>query len=142
MLLTRKLNKLSKFKMAASITWRNRLKNHKIFADLALSNKDIRVDSECLNLIAVKDGEIYVWDPNTMSVMTTNLKNLIKKTERDDVSRVEYQVKLKPRVCDFANNLPDVNTHLIDKVLEELILLLMATMLCRQCSACQNAVKN
>ena len=78
--------------MAASIAWRNRLKKHKIFDDLAKTNKDIGVSSACRNLIAIKDGEIFVWDPNSASVMTTNLKNLIRSSDTEDRSRASYQV--------------------------------------------------
>lgn len=76
-------------KMAASTAWRNRLKNHKIFEILAETNEKHDKSKYCHNRIAINDGEIYVWNPSSVSVFTTNLKDFVLE---DDGNRGNYQV--------------------------------------------------
>ena len=90
-ILSRETLSCKQFKMATSIAWRNRLKNHKIF-DFDESQKDTNSRNECKNIITIKDGEIFVWDSFNVSVRTTNLKSLIRKNESESESSVGYQV--------------------------------------------------
>ena len=79
--------------MAASMAWRNRLKNHSIFANLAINKAKIAKNTESRNLTVIKDGEIYVWDSLKTCVLTTNLKNLVRKNDSENESRLPYQVE-------------------------------------------------
>ena len=77
--------------MAASSGWRFRLNQHKIFDILVEHKEDITSGTDSKDLLAVKDGDLFVWSSYNQSLLTTNLKNLV--TGSDDVNeRKPYQV--------------------------------------------------
>ena len=72
------------FKMAAPMShgiWRKKLNEHHLFDSLRENKEKQRPPKECRKLLAIKDGEIFVWDAYRTCLLTTNLKSLAQKQE-------------------------------------------------------------
>ena len=76
--------------MAAPGAWRKVLNDQLIFKILrqSLDKRKATVDSS--SLIAIKDGELYVWDNVKAHLLTTNLKNLVQQNERSGCYQVRF----------------------------------------------------
>ncbi|CAH1800974.1 unnamed protein product [Owenia fusiformis] len=63
-------------------TWRNFLNEHPIFDEIRQANANQRVPTESLDILAVEDGEVFVWNASTANILTANLKNFVQKNDR------------------------------------------------------------
>ncbi len=61
--------------------WRKKLNEHHLFESLRENKEKQRPPKECKKLLAIKDGEIFVWDAYRTCLLTTNLKSLAQKQE-------------------------------------------------------------
>ncbi len=75
-------------KMAASSgSWRKHLNKHPIFDVLRANRDDLKKATDSKELLVIKDGELYLWNPYNACILTTNLKPMVQKTEK-----LTYQV--------------------------------------------------
>ena len=76
--------------MAASSAWRTVLNKHQIFDELRKYKDDQKLLIDSTNILAIQDGEIFVWDSYNSHLLTTNLKNLVQRDEKSPVFQVCY----------------------------------------------------
>lgn len=63
--------------MAEKYRWIEKLANHPLFRSLVSESEEKLSHNESRNLLAERNGEIFVWLPSKNRVLTTNLKNVM-----------------------------------------------------------------
>ncbi|KXJ05761.1 Nuclear pore complex protein Nup88 [Exaiptasia diaphana] len=63
--------------MAEKYRWIEKLGKHPLFESLVAESKGKLPHNESRNLLAERNGEIFVWCPSKNRVLTTNLKNVL-----------------------------------------------------------------
>lgn len=81
--------------MAEKYRWSERLATHPLLQLLAEEIKDKLPKNESRNLLAEKNGEVFVWFPAKNRVLTTNLKNVLFENDRAN----KYQVRQSYVYC-------------------------------------------
>ena len=85
-------------KMAAStFDWRDQLLNHPIcqrLKDVIAKSGSHEVAGETKSLLAVKNGDLYVWDNGSACVLHCNLKSLLSVSDQSAEQRFQVTVKL------------------------------------------------
>ena len=76
--------------MAASTSWRTALNQHPIFDSLREYQDDRGSNNDSRRLMVVQDGELYIWNPHTTCVLTTDLKLLQQNPEQQSF-QVRYR---------------------------------------------------
>jgi 1,2-phenylacetyl-CoA epoxidase PaaB subunit len=76
--------------MAEKLRWMEELSQHPLFQTVLECYDKENANTEARNLLAERDGEIFIWVPSKSRILTTNLKNILFENERAN----KYQVSL------------------------------------------------
>jgi len=77
--------------MAEKYRWIEKLENHPLFKLLSKESKEELPKNESRNLLAERNGELFVWFPAKNRVLTTNLKNVLHDNDRANKFQVRIQ---------------------------------------------------
>lgn len=80
--------------MAEKYRWIEKLSNHPLFNLLAKESKEKLPKDESRNLLAERNGELFVWFPAKNRVLTTNLKNVLHDNDRANKFQVRIPIKI------------------------------------------------
>ena len=73
------------------MSWRKNLNNHAIFSHLRESQHKQILLNKSQHILALHDGEIFIWNHCNSSIATCNLKYLIGKSQ-DELHTLAFQV--------------------------------------------------
>lgn len=85
--------------MAEKYRWMEKLSRHPLFQTVLECKDKEKPSTEARNVLAEREGELFVWVSAKSRIFTTNLKNVLFENERDD----KYQVSLLDCSSGFAS---------------------------------------